>query len=65
MTNSERKVIGYLLEPIYEKPPGAITTHSFIICCSCGGAVSGNGGPLQNAVCPKCVEHLLLIGDLK
>ena len=62
---SEREIVGYKLEPIYKAQPGMITTHAFIMCCSCGGMVSGHGGPMTNAVCPKCVEHLLLIGDLE
>lgn len=61
----ERKVIGYTLEPIYEKPPGSITTHAFIVCANCGAVVSGNGGPVHNAICLKCADHLSLIGELK
>ena len=54
----ERQVIGYTLEPIYETPRGAITTQAFVLCSSCGSAISGSGGPRYKALCLKCVEKL-------
>ena len=60
-----RPVIGYSMEPIYRTPTGAITTHAFILCASCGSAISGSGGPKYNAVCLKCIEQLDLINKLK
>lgn len=56
--SEERKVLGYTLEPIYETPPGYITTHAFILCASCGGAISASGGPKYNALCLKCLDKL-------
>lgn len=56
--SEDRQVIGYTLEPIYETPKGYIVTQAFILCTSCGGAVSSNGGPRYNAICLKCAEHL-------
>lgn len=60
----ERKIIGYTLEPIYEKPRGEITTHAFVLCSSCGGAVSASGGPRYNALCLKCVDKLAVFNKL-
>jgi hypothetical protein len=57
--------IGYTLEPLYPVPAGFIATHAFIMCCSCGEAVSASGGPRYNVICVKCVEHLGTIGGLK
>ena len=54
----ERQVIGYTLEPIYETARGAIATHAFVLCSSCGSAISGSGGPRYNALCLQCVEKL-------
>jgi hypothetical protein len=65
MPNEERKVIGYTLEPIYETPRGYVVTQAFILCTSCGGAISGTGGPRYNSVCLKCIEQLDLINKLK
>lgn len=63
--SEERRVLGYTLEPIYETPPGSITTHAFILCASCRSAISGSGGPRYNAVCLKCVDQLDLLNKLK
>ena len=62
--SNERRVLGYTLEPIYETPPGYITTHAFILCSSCKGAISASGGPRYNAVCLKCVEKLDVFNKL-
>ena len=56
--NEDREIIGYTLEPIYKMPRGVVVTQAFIMCSSCGGAISSNGGPRYNAVCVKCVERL-------
>ena len=56
--SEDRQVIGYTLEPIYETPRGAIATRAFVLCSSCGSAISGSGGPRYNALCLKCVEKL-------
>lgn len=63
--NEQRKVIGYTLEPIYETPRGYVVTQAFILCTSCGSAISGTGGPRYNSVCLKCIEQLDLINKLK
>ncbi len=63
--SEEQQVLGYTLEPILETPPGYITTHAFILCASCGSAISGSGGPRYNAVCLRCIEHLDLLNKLK
>ena len=63
--NEQRKVIGYTLEPIYETPRGYVVTQAFILCTSCGSAISGTGGPRYNCVCMKCIEQLDLINKLK
>lgn len=60
----ERKIIGYTLEPIYETPKGAIVTQAFILCASCGGAVSGHGGPRYNALCLNCIDKLDIFNKL-
>lgn len=60
----ERKIIGYILEPIYETPKGSIATHAFILCTSCGGAVSGHGGPRYNALCLNCIDKLDIFNKL-
>ncbi len=57
--------IGYELEPIYAPRPGYVTTQAFVLCSSCGGAVSSTGGPRYNAICLKCIEQLDLINKLK
>ena len=63
--SDEQQILGYTLEPIYETPRGYITTHAFILCASCGSAISSSGGPKYNAVCLKCIEQLDLINKLK
>ena len=60
-----RPVIGYTLEPIYQTPQGQIVTHAFVLCASCGSAISSHGGPRYNAVCLKCIERLDLINRLR
>lgn len=59
-----RETIGYTLEPIYATKKGYITTQAFILCTSCGGAVSSNGGPKYNALCLRCIEKLDLFNKL-
>lgn len=59
-----RETIGYTLEPIYATKKGYVTTQAFILCTSCGGAVSSSGGPKYNAVCLKCIEKLDLFNKL-
>ena len=49
----ERQVIGYTLEPIYETARGAIATHAFVLCSSCGSAISGSGGPWVSFTPPQ------------
>lgn len=61
----EREPIGYTLEPIYPTKRGTVVTQAFILCSSCGGAISSNGGPRYNSVCLKCVDQLDLINKLK
>lgn len=59
-----RETIGYTLEPIYATKKGYVTTQAFILCSSCGGAVSSSGGPKYNALCLKCIEKLDLFNKL-
>lgn len=59
-----RETIGYTLEPIYATKKGYITTQAFILCTSCGGAVSSHGGPKYNALCLRCIEKLDLFNKL-
>ena len=61
----EQEVIGYTLEPIYKPKRGSVVTQAFIMCSSCGDAISSNGGPRYNSVCLKCIEQLDLINKLK
>lgn len=60
----EQKILGYTLEPIYEPSKGSITTHAFILCSSCGGAVSASGGPRYNALCLRCIDKLDVFNKL-
>jgi hypothetical protein len=53
----EREPIGYTLEPIYATKRGYITTQAFILCSSCGGAISSNGGPKYNSICLTCIKE--------
>ena len=61
----EREPIGYTLEPIYAAGRGMVVTQAFILCSSCGSAISSSGGPRYNSVCLKCIEQLDLINKLK
>jgi hypothetical protein len=61
----EHEPIGYTLEPIYATKRGTVVTQAFILCTSCGSAISGTGGPRYNSVCLKCIERLDLINKLK
>ena len=61
----DREPIGYTLEPIYATKRGYVTTQAFILCTSCNGAISSNGGPRYNSVCLKCIEQLDLVNKLK
>jgi hypothetical protein len=65
MDKTKPDPIGYTLTPLYPVQQGMVVTHAFIMCCSCGGAVSSAGGPRHNVVCLKCVEHLGTVGSLK
>lgn len=56
--------IGYTLEPIYATKRGYVTTQAFILCSSCGGAISSNGGPKYNSVCLKCIDKLDVFNKL-
>jgi hypothetical protein len=54
----DREPIGYKLLPIYAPRKGYVATAAFILCHSCGDAISGSGGPSYNSICLKCAEHL-------
>lgn len=56
--------IGYRLEPIYAARRGYVTTQAFILCSSCGGAISSNGGPGYNSLCLKCLDKLDIFNKL-
>jgi len=62
--NDEPEVIGYTLEPIYKTKPDMVVTQAFILCSSCGNAISSNGGPRYNALCLKCIDKLDLLNKL-
>lgn len=61
----DREPIGYTLEPVYAPRRGYVVTQAFILCSSCGSAISSSGGPRYNAVCLKCIDRLDLINKLK
>lgn len=46
--------IGWEIVPLRKPQPGSIVTQAFILCISCGGAVSATGGPRTYAMCMKC-----------
>ena len=54
----DREPIGYKLEPIYAPRRGFVATAAFILCSSCGGAISSCGGPGYNSLCLKCLDKL-------
>ncbi len=56
--------IGYTLEPIYAPRRGYVTTQAFVLCSSCGGAVSSTGGPRYNALCLRCIDKLDVFNKL-
>jgi hypothetical protein len=56
--------IGYTLEPIYAPRPGFVTTQAFVLCSSCGGAVSSTGGPRYNSLCLRCIDKLAVFNKL-
>lgn len=56
--------IGYELQPIYAPRRGQVATAAFILCSSCGGAVSSSGGPRYNALCLKCIDKLDVFNKL-
>lgn len=56
--HEEREPIGYRLEPIYPARRGYVATAAFILCSSCGGAISSTGGPGYNSLCLKCLDKL-------
>ena len=56
--------IGYTLEPIYAPRSGYVTTQAFILCSSCGGAISSSGGPRYNSLCLKCIDKLDVFNKL-
>ena len=60
----DREPIGYTLEPIYAPRPGYVTTQAFILCSSCGGAISSSGGPRYNSLCLKCLDKLDVFNKL-
>ena len=60
----DREPIGYVLEPIYEPRRGTIVTQAFILCSSCGGAISGTGGPRYNSLCLRCIDTLAVFNKL-
>lgn len=60
----DREVIGYRLEPIYAPRRGQIVTQAFILCRSCGSAISSTGGPGYNSLCLRCIEKLDLFNKL-
>lgn len=60
----DREPIGYELQPIYAPRKGYVATAAFILCSSCGGAVSASGGPRYNALCLRCVDKLDVFNKL-
>ena len=60
----DREPIGYRLEPIYPTQRGYVTTQAFILCSSCGGAISSTGGPGYDSLCWKCLDKLDVFNKL-
>ena len=60
----DREPIGYRLEPIYATRKGFVATTAFILCSSCGGAISSSGGPGYNSLCLKCLDKLDVFNKL-
>lgn len=60
----DREPIGYKLEPIYPARRGYVVTQAFILCSSCGGAISSTGGPGYNSLCLKCLDKLDIFNKL-
>jgi hypothetical protein len=60
----DREPIGYRLEPIYAPRRGYVVTQAFILCSSCGGAISSTGGPGYNSLCLKCLDKLDIFNKL-
>ena len=60
----DREPIGYKLEPIYPARRGYVVTQAFILCSSCGGAISSTGGPGYNSLCLKCLDKLDVFNKL-
>lgn len=60
----DREPIGYELQPIYAPRKGMVVTQAFILCSSCGGAISSNGGPRYNSLCLKCLDKLDVFNKL-
>lgn len=60
----DREPIGYKLEPIYAARRGYVVTQAFILCSSCGGAISSTGGPGYNSLCLKCLDKLDIFNKL-
>ncbi len=61
----DREPIGYRLEPIYPTRRGYVATAAFILCSSCGGAISSSGGPGYNSLCLNCLDKLDVFNRLK
>ncbi len=60
----DREPIGYELRPIYAPRRGTVVTQAFILCSSCGGAVSSTGGPRYNSLCLRCIDKLAVFNKL-
>lgn len=65
MDETKPEPIGYTLTPLYPIQTGFVATQAFIMCMSCGTAVSSSGGPRYNVICTRCAEHLGTLGELK
>ena len=60
----DREPIGYELQPIYAPRRGTVVTQAFILCSSCGSAISPTGGPRYNSLCLKCINKLAVFNRL-
>lgn len=60
-----QKILGYKPTgaPIYPIKPGMMATACIVSCVECRTVIRGMGGPIQDALCPKCWDKHVQEGD--